>query len=354
MRELTTRSLEALPSGTSLNRFMRCLVQGHDLYEARQIAHQAAWPDTPQVRKTFDDLLTKGAIAPGTSTDAAWASALVESRLAAEAIELMRGPSIVEQLAGAARRVPFGMRVPLDATSALIGDWIPEGAPTPAVALSFTTVPALDATKLGAIVPFTRELVVAGEPTAEATVRNSLLGTLARTIDQIFLDPARAAAPDRPASITNGAPTVTSTGTTAAAIGADLAAMRALITTAGGGLTWIMRKKTMSTIAGALGASVSGLPGSLSGLPIVVSDNSPAQITLADMAAIIYADDGAFAVSKSVESTIQLNTTPDAPATAATVYVPLLQHNLVAFKALRWINWARVVSGAVVYMPVAY
>jgi len=245
------------------------------------------------------------------------------------------------------------MRVPIDETAAVIGDWIVEMGPTPVAQFNFTTGPILVDTKLGVIVPLSRELILSGAPSAEATIRRTLLGTLAKTIDQLFLNPANAAAPGRPASITNGATVITSTGTTAAAIQADLAAMVAAITTSGGGLTWIMRRKTAATIGGALGAA-SGLPGNLSSVPIVVSDNSPAQITLVDMAAILYADDGQFAVSESGEATLQLNTAPDAPATAATIFTSLYQNDAVGMKALRWINWLRVVNGAVVYMPVTY
>ena len=353
MSELRTRPVSALPVGTSLTRYMKALVLSEgDLYVARQVAE--SWRDTPRLHAAFNEALTtKGAVTAGNTQDAAWAAALVASGGDAEAVQLLRGLSIVEQVAPAARRVPFNVKVPIDQTAALIGDWIVEGAPTPAVQLSFDTVPPLDVTKLGVLVPLTRELVLAGGPAAEANVRTAVLSTLAKTLDQLFLDPARAAAADKPASITNGAPTVTSTGTTAAAIQADLAAMLALITTPGSGLTWIMRKKTLATIAGALGAG-SGLPASLMGLKIVTSDNAPAQVTLVDLAGIVYADDGQFEVTKSFEATVQLNTTPDAPPTASTVYYPLMQNNAMAFKALRWINWVRVVPGAVVYMPVAF
>jgi hypothetical protein len=83
------------------------------------------------------------------------------------------------------------------------------------------------------------------------------------------------------------------------------------------------------------------------------SKNSPAQIVLVDLAAILLADDG-IAVDLSREATAQLNTTPDAPATAATVYRSFFQENLVGIRALRTINWLRGVDGSVVYMTVSY
>ena len=65
-------------------------------------------------------------------------------------------------------------------------------------------------------------------PDAEATVRRTVLGGLAKSLDNQFLLPTVAAVANvNPASITNGATEITSTGSTAAQIAADLALMLA-------------------------------------------------------------------------------------------------------------------------------
>ena len=294
MRELPTRAVSALPVGTTLNRFLRCHVASRgDSFAAQLMAEN--YRDTPQVRMAFDELMTKGATAPGTTTDTAWAQPLTTSGIAAEAIALLRDVSIVTQVAGKARRVPFGMKRPgrrddgdnrrLDRRRRA-----DTGRPVPVSCRPATAQykAGRDHRALSRIGP----LPGIGRRNDDPTFGCS--APLRRRSMSLPDRPTRAAAPGRPASITNGATAITSTGTTAAAIQADLAAMVAAITTAGGGLTWIMRRKTAATIGGALGAA-SGLPGNLSGVPIVLSDNSPAQITLVDMAAILYADDGQFA-----------------------------------------------------------
>ena len=317
----TTRPVSALPSGTVINRLLEVLTKSHgSLTFAAEIANGDDFRTVPQVRHTFDALSTKSAISPGTSTDALWASALVTSGVAAEAIALLRDISIVSQLEGRCRRIPFNLRVPKDDSALSLGGWAAEGAPIPVAPLSFSSVGPVPTNKVGVIIALTRELVEATDPAAQASVRRSVLGGLAYLIDQSFLLPTSVAASGRPGAITSaGATAITSTGTTAAQIGADLAAMRAAISTNGSGLTWIMRKKTMSTIAAALGSN-SGLPQTLQGLPIITSDNSPAQITLADCAAILIADDGQFAVSESREASLQMDSAPMHPPDGTVVY----------------------------------
>jgi hypothetical protein len=62
-----------------------------------------------------------------------------------------------------------------------------------------------------------------------------------------------------PASLLNGSTEVTTTGTTAAQIAADLAGLLAAVTTPGP-LVWIMQPKTMYRIALVLGSQAAGLP----------------------------------------------------------------------------------------------
>jgi HK97 family phage major capsid protein len=351
MAPLATRTLSALPNGTPLSLFLKAAIESNgDVLTASVIAD--GMKSTPQVGAAFD-YYTKAAVLPGTTTDDAWAGALAQAGLATDALRLLGTVSIVQAIVDRCRRVPFNQRVPLDESAALLGGWADEGAPIPVASLAFDTLGPLEPTKIGVIVALTRELVKSTDAAAQATVRRAVLGGLARHLDSSFLDPASAAAPGRPASITNGATEITSTGTSAAAIAADLGALLAAITTSGDGLTWMMRKRTAATIAGALGAS-SGLPGTLYGVPVVTSDTSPAQITLADLAAVAVADDGRFSLSQSEQTTVQMSSTPDYPATAGTIYTSFFDNNMVGIRALRWIHWLRAVPGAVSYMVVSY
>ena len=347
--QLVTRTISALPAAAGFSRFVKCLARGRgDPAWSRSLAESMR--DTPQVAAAFE-LQTKAATAPGTSTDATWAGPLTASGISADVLQVLRTFSIVGALEGRVRRVPFNTKVPADTTS-LLGDWVIEYGAIPVGALALTTLGPLDATKVAIIAVVTRELLELGVA-SDATVRNGVLGALSRVLDDKFLNPAYAAATDKPASITNAATSVTSTGATAAAIAADLGSMLAALTPSAASPVWIMRPTTAARLTAALGTA-SSLPASLYGLPAIISANSPAQITLLAADQVLVADDGAFDVSISREAAVHMDTAPDNPPTAATVSASFFQHNMVGVRAVRWINWTRVGATSVVYMTVVY
>ena len=96
------------------------------------------------------------------------------------------------------------------------------------------------------------------------------------------------------------------------------------------------------------------MPQTLWGLPVVVSDNSPQQITLVDASQILYSDTGGIEFDLSEQAAIQMDSAPVTPAVAATVLVSLYQVDLVGFKATRWLAYQRARDGSVSYMTVAY
>jgi len=53
------------------------------------------------------------------------------------------------------------------------------------------------------------------------------------------------------------------------------------------------------------------------------------------------ADDGSVTIDMSREASLQMDSAPTDPPTAATVLVSLWQQNLVAIKAERFINWLK-------------
>ncbi len=86
--------------------------------------------------------------------------------------------------------------------------------------------------------------------------------------------------------------------------------------------------------------------GTFMGLPMVVSESVPSDtagtlLVLIKQSEILLADDGGVAIDVSREASLQMNSTPDNPATAATVFTSLWQQNLVGIRAERWITWAK-------------
>ena len=131
--------------------------------------------------------------------------------------------------------------------------------------------------------------------------------------------------------------------------------MLAAITTSGGGLVWIMKPMTAYRIAATIGGTAAvDIPRTLFGIPLVLSINSPAQITLVDADCILYSDTGGIDVSISNQAAIQVDDAPANPPVAATVIESLWPRNLFGVRVTRWLAYLRAQTGAVTYMTVAY
>jgi hypothetical protein len=88
--------------------------------------------------------------------------------------------------------------------------------------------------KYGVITPLSEELVTTSDPAAVPVINRTVLGGLGKGIDTQILTPTIAlSAGNNPASILNGSTEITTTGTTAAQIAADLAGMLAAVTSPG-------------------------------------------------------------------------------------------------------------------------
>ena len=346
------RVVSALPTGTAVARFIATKALGRgDHYAEVMLAEQ--WPDTPQVAETIR-LYGKAAVPAGSTTDATWAGPLAAHGLAQEGITIQRGMTITGALESKMQTVPLHVKIPIETGTGITGGWVAAGAPIPVQKAAFATS-IQEHYKYGVIVPLAEELVKLSTPSATTTVNRAVLGGLGKSIDNQFLLPTVAAVANvNPASITNGATEITSTGSTAAQIAADLAGMLAAITTPAGALTWIMRPMTMYRISLVLGSQAAGLPNTLFGIPVISSINSPAQITLVDASAILYSDSGQLDLDVSTEASFEFNDAPADPTVAATIFQTLFGRNLIAIRALRWLAWLRPTSGSVVWMTVAY
>lgn len=363
-----------LPKGTAFTRMVSALVATKgNRGDAAVWAQQ--WRDsTPEVERVLRmpfDVIEKAAVDPGTTTHATWAEPLVQYNImASEFIEFLRPLTVIGRITNF-RRVPFKIKVPRQTGGASV-NWVGETRVKPLSSLAFDSV-LLEHYKIAGIIPMSEELVRFSNPSAEALVRTDLAAAVSQFMDTEFLDPAKAEAVGvSPASITNSATPVVASGTTAAAFRTDVRALfqkffDANIPVVDG--TWIMRQGralALSLMQNSLGqAEFPGITpqgGTLLGYPVVVSQNTPAQggsptdgdlIIFALAPEIMLADDGAVSIDMSREASLQMDSTPDSPLTASTVMVNLWQHNLVALKAERFINWKLRRAQAVQYIASA-
>lgn len=361
MRErssITVKATNPVAKGTAFTRYViaQCRAKGN-LMQAAEIAKQ--WSDTPEVEQVL-----KAAVAAGTTTDATWAAPLVPYQtMSNELIELLRPETIVGKMTQL-RNVPFNVRIPGQTQGSTV-NWVGETKPKPVSALAFEDI-TLRFNKIAGIVVISDELARLSTPSAEAIIRGDLVAQIAQFTDDSFINPAYAAVTDvRPASVTNTATVVPASGTDADALRADVRAVYSTFIAANmstAGAVWVMT----STQAMAIGMMMNplGQPefpgigatgGTLLGLPVIVSETVPGDsngsiIVLLKQSEILLADEGGVTVDVSREASVQMNSTPDDPATAATVLTSLWANNLLGIRAERMITWRKRRPQAVAYI----
>lgn len=319
-----------------------CMARG-DLSNARAIAEGCGpnWAGTAAC--------LKAAVAAMTGGDT---SALI-SPVASDFAALLRPMSVVGKLEGSMQRTPFLTRTIAQSVGATAG-WLGEAVPSPAGRLTLAAGTMLSYAKVIALTVVTKELVRFSDPSIEIILADDVARATALAMDFAFLDPHNAGIPTvRPASVTNVAPKIVSTGSTLAEIDADLgAALNALdpaldLSTA----AWVMTPKTavfLSRVRGTGGAaaypSINAMGGELLGLPVLTSsvcrdDDSPPAAFIALVVAsevLIADDDNQAALDYTEEASLQ---TDSAPATGAQQSVSLWGANLVGIRSLRAVNW---------------
>lgn len=352
-----------IEKGIGFTRYVMALAQTHgNVGEAFEVAKSNdRWAkETPEVIDVLQPghhMRIKTAVAAGNTTDTTWASPLVQyTNLASEFVEYLRPLTIVGRLN--LRQVPFKVKIPRQTGAASV-NWVGEGKVKPVSSLAFDSI-TLDHNKIAGIVVLTDELVRLSNPAAELLVRNDLAAGIVQFMDAQFVDPTKAADDVSPASITNGVTPVTASGTTADALRADIGNLISDFVENNLSISdavWLMTQSQalkLSLMVNSLGQpefpglGING--GSLGGIPVVTSENLPATggspvdgypIILLKQQDILLADDGQVMIDASREASIQMETTPDSPATASTVLTSLWQHNMVGIRAERMVTWKK-------------
>ena len=337
------------PKGQAFIRSVMALVAARgDSFRAMEFAKQYHDPNV--------ELLIKAAVAPGTTTDTAWAGALVQvNRLTDEFIELSRPATILGKIPGLTN-VPFNTSVPIQ-TGGGTYKWVGQAKAKPVGKLQFSST-SLGMAKAAGIIVLTDELIRSSAPSAEGIVRRDMIRGIAHFLDQQFTDPTIAEVANvSPASITNGA-------TTAASLDnpeKDLGLIVGHFSTNNvplSGLTVIMSETNayaMGVTRNAMGQSlfpgVGIAGGSANGINVVASNVVGDKVIALAPEFILYADDGGVSIDTSREATLQMNDAPVNPADpATTVWTSLFQDNLTALRAERFINWKRATATSVYYL----
>ena len=362
-----TVSSEIILKGLGFARYVRALAASRGKhYEALAIASR--WKhSTPRVLQAIEDNVTDAMVSkalrdPGTVADVDWAGPLTNFKiLVSEFIAMLRSRTVLGRLENV-HKVPLGVRFLSQSAASTVG-WIGEGVAAPVGEMSLATV-VLGYSKAAGILVVSQELLDASTPDAEALFSSELRNAMAQFFDEQFINPAIAAVANvSPASITNGATVIASSGTTIAAIVADFAALFAALNDNNINLTTptlIMHPKTAIALAlkrdsasGAAFSNVTAIGGTLFGVPVLTSSyvsssvSGGAIVVLVDSSEIIVADPGLVTVDASRQAAVQMRSDPQ---TGAQQLTSLWQQNFVGIRCVRYGNWKRRRDKSVAYI----
>jgi len=368
--QVRAKNTQKLDPGIGFARAAKCLALGHLEHRNAIDIAKALYEGQEGVIEATQRLVTKSAVAAGTTADATWAKPLVgtETSVFADFVSFLRPQTVLGRFGNngvpSLRSVPFRTAL-IGQTSGGDGYWVGEGGAKPLTKMDFSRT-TIEPLKVANIAVATMELIRDSNPAADGLIRDTLAAALTERLDIDFINPLKAAvAGISPASILNGVAGINSSGNTADDVRADIKALFTAFIQANNAPTsgvWLMSSVTalaLSLMQNPLGQTefpgIGMNGGVFFGLPVIVSqyiptDSSGSLVALINASDIYEADEGGIDLSMSTEASLQMDNAPDNPTTAATVMVSLWQRNLVGFRAERTINWARRRASAVAWL----
>lgn len=315
----------------------------------------------------------KTAVPAGLTIAGNWAANLIGAETGGAAVaaflEYLRPRTILGQFGTggvpALTSVPF--RVPIvTQTGAGAGYWVGEAKAKPLTSFAFTRT-TLSPLKVANICVLSMENIRFSDPKSDAIVRNQLAEALRARLDTDFITPSKTAVSNvSPASITNGAATIVSSGDDSDAIRLDIRSLLAKFNAANNPPSsgvFIMTSacaQALAMMVNPLGQqefpTMRATGGTVYGMPVIVSDYVPsAVVVLVNATDVFLADDGDVSIDTSMEASLEMSDAPahDASTPTGASLVSLWQTNSVGVKAERIINWMRGRTQSVAYLTSA-
>jgi HK97 family phage major capsid protein/HK97 family phage prohead protease len=331
-------------------------------YREDQIA-ESMYGNDSEVAQYF-----KTAVPAGTTISPNWAANLVAVEAAGPGgfLEYLRPATILGRFGagGIPALNTVGWRQPLiSQTAGGAAWWVGQGAAKPVTKFDFAR-DKLEPTKLASICVLTMESIRDSSPKSDVIVRDQLRAVISAEQDKAFIDPANAGTANiKPASITNAAETIASSGDDEAAVRLDVRSLIAKFTAANNPPSagvWIMNSASASglgTMLNPLGQpSFPGMTNFSGGtffmMPVIVSDHVGDIAVLANARDIFLAQDDGIQVDASDQVSLQMDDAPtnNSATPTGTSLVSMWQTNSVAFRAEHAIGWRRGRLSAVAYL----
>lgn len=311
--------------------------------------------------KTHPNLVeyVRAAVAGGGTGSGEWGAELAASdtRFTGDFIEYLYSLTVFDRLP--LRSVPARVHIK-GQDGAATGYWVGESKAIPVSKADFSSV-ELTPLKVGAIATCSKELVADSSPSAEMWIRDSIAQASAQRVDTTFLGAAAASAGVSPAGLLNGLSAGAPSGADAAAVRADLMTLYVgfLAAKNASNLVQIMTPsmaKAISLMVNSLGQTefpdLNASGGKLLGDPVYTGDNvTPGDWILLKPSDIWKIGDTGVEVSMTDTATIEQDDAPqgagDTPTAASATLINLWQEEMVGFKAVRRINYAKRRTSAV-------
>jgi HK97 family phage prohead protease len=300
-------------------------------------------------------IVTRAAIAGGTTTTVGWAADLIQLAVA-DFLAVLHPIAVFPRLAALGVPLTFGptagaIRIPSRAaTPSISGSFVGEGSPIPVRRIGTQSI-TLSPHKMGVISVFSRELARYSNPQIEGLLRSEIMIDTAITVDTLLLD-AVAGSAVRPPGLTNGV-----TALTPSALGgyksilADLMSLAAPFDAANAGriLALLMNKQEARRMVMTIGPALDfgWLDPILTEFHLLVSTTIPAgHVYMVDAADFVSVNGEAeFETSEQavlhMEDTTPLDIgTPGTPPTVAAPVQSMFQTAQIALRLLLDITWA--------------
>jgi HK97 family phage major capsid protein len=377
--EVVLKQHEKTEPGILMARYAMCLVKAKGNHEQAFRLAEKHYPRSEAVVRVLKAqaegadlqsmMLTKAAVAAGTTTDSTWAAPLVDqATFAGDFINYLRPRTLIGQ--ANFRPVPFNVRI-VGQTSGGSASWVGQGKPKPVTKFDFnaTTIPF---TKIAAISVITQELARFSDPSAEMLVRDSLADAVIARVDNDLFDPDLAAVANvSPAGLLNGVTPVAVVSNTIDYNDPQSVRCAIALLWAPWDSTYLGTRPayyTTPSVARMLAFSRDALGnqafpgmtpqgGTLDGVPVRVSQylannggSGGAPFILVDESEIWLADDGSVTLDASEQASLQMDDAPTNSSSAtvtATSMVSMWQTNSIAMRAERFIWWGARRSGAI-------
>jgi HK97 family phage prohead protease len=315
----------------------------------------------------------KTAVPAGTTITGNWAANLIGAETGGAAVaaflEYLRPRTILGRFGTngipALRSVPFHVPI-VTQTGAGAGYWVGEAKAKPLTSFNFTRT-TLSPLKVANICVLSMENIRYSSPASDAIVRDQLAKALMARLDTDFINPSKtASAGISPASVTNGAAAIVSSGDDADAIRLDIRSLLAKFNAANNPVTsgvFVMTSacaQALAMMVNPLGQqefpTMSPTGGTVYGMPAIASDYVPSAIVaLINAEDVFLADEGGIAVDTSQEASLEMSDAPahDSSTPTGASLVSMFQTNSVAVRAERIVNWLRARSQSVAYLTSA-